>query len=105
MKSRHIYSILLAGLMAAGLVGPLPVLADDEDDHEEAWRAVKARQALPLAEILREVNGRLGGDIIEVELEREDGRYVYEFKVITSAGQLLEIYVDALSAEILEIDD
>jgi uncharacterized membrane protein YkoI len=76
-----------------------------DDDHERAWRAVQSGRALPLAEILQRVGGRLGGEIIAVEFEREDGRYVYEFKIITPSGRLQEVYVDALSAEILKIED
>jgi uncharacterized membrane protein YkoI len=82
----------------------VPVWRSDDDNEEARW-AVQSGRALPLAEILRRLDGRLGGDIIEVELDEDDGRYVYEFKVITRGGQLLEIEVDALSARILEIDD
>lgn len=83
--------------------GGLPAWADD--DHERAWRAVQSGRALPLVEILQRLEGRIGGDVIEVEFEREDGRYVYEFTVITPSGRVREITVDALSAEILEIED
>ncbi|MCI0429979.1 MAG: PepSY domain-containing protein [Rhodospirillales bacterium] len=48
---------------------------------------------------------QLGGEVVGVELDRQDGRYVYEFKVITSAGRLREIYVDALTAELLKSED
>jgi uncharacterized membrane protein YkoI len=97
----------LALLLVLALIfaGGLPARADDNDDHEEARRAVQSGQALPLAEILRRLDGSLGGDIIEVEFDEEHGHYVYEFTVITPSGRLLEIEVDALSARILEIDD
>lgn len=103
MKTTHarIATFLVLALMAAGC----GTQAWADDDHERARRAVQSGRALPLAEILQRLDGRLGGEVIEVEFEREDGRYVYEFKVITPAGRLREIYVDALSAEILEIED
>jgi uncharacterized membrane protein YkoI len=77
----------------------------DDDDHDRARRALEEGSVRPLAEILHDVRDELGGEVVGVELEREDGRYVYEFEVITPGGRLREINVDALTAEILEIED
>lgn len=103
---------LLLGLALAGAVGGL-ARADDRDghkdgherDHERARRALEEGRARPLAEILEAVRGRLDGEVIGVEFDREDGRYVYEFKVVGADGRLREVYVDALSAEILKVED
>ena len=38
-------------------------------------------------------------------VDHKDGRYVYEFKVVGSDGRLREVEVDALSAEILKVED
>lgn len=85
---------------------------DDEDDrrkrdrdHERARRALEEGRARPLAEILARVEDRLGGEVVGVEFEREKGRYVYEFKVIAPNGRLQEVYVDALTAEILKREE
>ena len=94
---------LLLGLALAGAIGGL-AQADDRD-HERARRALEEGRARPLAEILEAVRGRLDGEVIGVEFDREDGRYVYEFKVVGSDGRLREVYVDALSAEILKVED
>jgi uncharacterized membrane protein YkoI len=77
----------------------------DEDDHDRARRALEEGQARPLNEILVIVEDELGGRIVRVELERRRGRYIYEFRVITPSGELREVYVDAMSAEILKRDD
>jgi uncharacterized membrane protein YkoI len=73
----------------------------DDDDHDEARRALEEGRVRPLAEILARVTEQLGGEVIGVEFERDDGRYVYEVKLITPSGHLREIYVDAMTAEIL----
>lgn len=75
---------------------------DVDDDHDEARRAVEQGQARPLAELLDRIQPRLGGKVIGVELEREQGRYIYELKVVTSGGALREIYVDAITGEMLK---
>ncbi len=89
----------LAGLLAC------VAAADADDDHGRARDAVRRGDVLPLAEILERLGDRLGGDVIEVEFEREDGRYVYEFEVVTFSGQVREVYVDARTAEILRRED
>jgi len=75
---------------------------DEGDDHERAHRAVERGRARPLAEILARVRDKLTGELVGVEFERKKGRYVYELKVITSAGRVSEVYVDAMTAEIVE---
>ena len=39
--------------------------------------------------------------MLAVELEREDGRWVYELKLLDPAGRLVKLEVDARSAELL----
>lgn len=115
---KHLFdrrSALLLALAFTGAAGGLARADDDDDDddhkgrhgrdHERARRALGEGRARPLAEILEAVRGRLDGEVIGVEFEREDGRYVYEFKVVGADGRLREVYVDALSAEILKVED
>ncbi|SHL62338.1 Peptidase propeptide and YPEB domain-containing protein [Roseibium suaedae] len=77
----------------------------DDDDHERARRAVETEQVRPLAEILAKVRPSLPGRIIGTEFEEDDGRYIYEFKVISPNGRLRELHVDATSGEILSEED
>lgn len=78
---------------------------DVDDDHDEARRAVEEGRTRPLAEILNRIQPRLGGKVIGVELEREHKRYIYELKVMTPGGELREIYVDAMTGEILKSEE
>src|SRR5690606_28949728 len=108
MKTELDRRTVLLALAALGFGTPAHAVDDDggkrrkRHDHERARRALEEGRARPLADILAEVRPRLAGEVIEVEFDREDGRYLYEFKVITPAGQLREIEVDALTAEILK---
>ncbi|WP_207537456.1 PepSY domain-containing protein [Sabulicella rubraurantiaca] len=89
--------------LAILLLAPAPAWA--ESDQERARRALREGRIRPLSEILAIVQPRLGGRVIEVELDEEDGRFVYEFKVMTPRGRIREVEVDAATGEILEIDD
>ncbi|MCR9149139.1 MAG: PepSY domain-containing protein [Rhodobacteraceae bacterium] len=80
-----------------------PALAD-RDDHDRARRALEAGEVLPLSEILAAVEAAQPGRVIEVELERDDGRWVYELELVAPDGRILEIEIDAATADILDID-
>jgi uncharacterized membrane protein YkoI len=74
---------------------------DDDDDHNRASRAVEQGRALPLDKILKLVGARLGGEMIGLKLKNKNGRLVYKLKVVTPAGQLREVSVDATTGEIV----
>jgi len=89
-------------LMAlVGLALSLPAAADD-DDHERAREALEAGEVLPLTAILERLRSRYPGDVLEVELERNDGRWLYEIKLLQPGGKLLKLEVDARDARVIE---
>jgi uncharacterized membrane protein YkoI len=93
MRSRTLLAMLLAAvpLMAA------PAHADDDDDHERVRVARQAGRILPLAELLARVEAEHPGEVLEVELEDEHGRLVYEIKLLRPGGRLAKLYFDAAS--------
>jgi uncharacterized membrane protein YkoI len=78
-----------------------------DHDHDRARAALERGEVLPLAEILASVTAQVPGDVVEVELEREHGAWVYELKVIAPNGRVLEVLVDAAAGRLLahEEDD
>jgi uncharacterized membrane protein YkoI len=99
----------LAALLTQGPgTAPLPAIADDrggEHDHERARRAVERGEILPLDTVLTAVRATIAGEIVDIELEREHGRWIYEVKVIDRAGRLVEVYADAATATVVKIED
>jgi uncharacterized membrane protein YkoI len=93
--------ILMAGLLALGL-GRLHA---DDDDHLLARRALQEGRVLPLSEILGKVKTDLPGKVIEVELEVDDGIFVYDLKILAKDGRVMEVEVDAASGKILKRED
>lgn len=103
MVTRRTFFLAIAlFLSGAGFAGAED---DVDDDHDEARRAVEQGHARQLAEILRQIQPRLDGKVIGVELEREHERYIYELKIVTPGGALREIYVDAMTGEILKSEE
>lgn len=94
---------LFAAMLA---LGPATALADDDDhDHIEARELLRRGEILPLSKILAVVQERVSGDVIEVELDREDEGWEYEVKVLTQAGRVRKLYLDAATGKITRIKD
>lgn len=98
---RHLGQKMAWGLGLVLCLHAVPSHADDYD-HNQARQAVQAGQILPLSKILAEQHKDYPGQVLEVELEREDRRWVYELKVLQPDGQLLKLELDAQSGHVLK---
>ncbi|MBK1717042.1 PepSY domain-containing protein [Thiocystis violacea] len=80
-----------------------------EHDHDRARQARASGEILPIAEILRRVAVQVPGEVIEVELERDEGPdkpiWIYELEILAPDGRLLEVEVDATQGRLLKEDD
>ena len=68
------------------------------DDHDKARLLRDGGQIMPLAKILQHPE-LAGVRVLEVELEREHGRMVYELELLGNDGRVRERYFDAVSGE------
>jgi uncharacterized membrane protein YkoI len=99
---RTILTLLTA---IALLAGAAVVRADENDDHERVRAAREAGRVLPLAGLLARVGAEHpGAEVLEVELEEEHGRLVYEIKLLRPGGRLTELYYDAATGEPVDED-
>ena len=81
-----------------------PATGVADDDHDRARRALEAGEVRPLATIVALVEAEVGGRVVEAELEREDERWVYELKLVTADGRMVEAEVDAATGDVLKIE-
>jgi uncharacterized membrane protein YkoI len=93
---------LLAGTAALlGLAAARPAAAQERRDHERARAALEAGQIRPLSELLTEVERRFRGRVIEADLDRDDGQWLYEFKILPPNGRLFRVEVDAATGQLV----
>lgn len=92
-------------LAAALMLVTVSYAKSDDIDHQEARRLVQEGRILPLAEIVARVGRSVPGEVLDIELEREDGAYVYELEILRPNGRLQEVEVDAGSGRILKLED
>ena len=107
MNIRQALTATVAGLahttLAAGALQP--AVAHASDDRARASEVRQLRESgkiLPMEEILTRSRAAQPGQVVEVELEREDGRHVYEVKIIDDADKVHKLEIDAASGEILQ---
>lgn len=92
-------------LIAAASLFPVTTALAGKDDHVEARELLKRGEILPLAQILDVAQRRVPGDVIEVELDREDTGWEYEVKVLTPTGQVRKITLNARNGAVVKIKD
>lgn len=89
---------LLAAVLMLALPGPS---ARAGNDHDRARAAVQAGEVLPLKAVLARLERDHPGQVLEVELEQEEGRWVYEIKLLQPDGRLVKLELDAATAQTL----
>ena len=79
-----------------------------EEEDEVVHRAIEAGEIAPLQALFAEIRREYQGRILKVELEQEwhgeDPIWVYEAKILTPRGHVLELEYDAKSLELIEIE-
>ncbi|WP_052699165.1 PepSY domain-containing protein [Hyphomicrobium sp. 99] len=105
----HAIKIFMVVLMVLGAA--TRVMGDDDHEREsetdrserETVRAAVERGELkPLSVVLQAVQSKLPGEVVGIEIEREQGVWIYEFRVAGEKGRLFDVYVDAATAQILK---
>ncbi len=100
LKALPFVLIALLGLATSGLVF-------SEEDHDRAKILKERGQIRPLTEIIDKVRTKHSGEIIEVELEEEEGKIIYELELLDEDGVVTELKYDAKTGVLLttEVED
>jgi len=93
----YIKSVLLVLIAVLSSI----TIASADDDYIEARELLQSGKILSLETILKRVRQDYPGKVLEVELEKENGKIVYEIEILSDKGIVKEIYVDAESGNIL----
>lgn len=103
-KKRQLSVLKAAAVLTlfACSLGLQTAAASNKGDHERARQALESGQILPLRTVLDKLEREHPGKVLEVELEQDDGRWIYEVKLLQADGQLLKLKLDAKSGVLLQ---
>jgi len=79
-----------------------------DGDHDLARELVKSGEIIPMEQLLKKIRGQQSSHLrlLEAELERKQGRLVYELDLVDDHGVVRELLFDAKTGEALgEGDD
>lgn len=91
-------SILVSAMLAVSL-------AQADESASVARQLLKEGKIMPLQEILSKAKVIKPGQVIETDLEKDDGRYIYELEILDEQGQVWELELDAQTGEFVELEN
>jgi uncharacterized membrane protein YkoI len=101
IRRRRLAAVLVCALIAGA---PLAQAWGDDDEEEAAEAALARGDARPVHELLQRVGSKFVGSVLKIELEREDegdAPWVYEVKLLTPQGDVLELAYNAATLELM----
>jgi uncharacterized membrane protein YkoI len=78
---------------------------DDRPSRDDLNQLVKQGRIRPLAVLKAQVLEKLPGELIEVRIDRDDGRIIYEFRILRDSGRVTEVEVEAATGRIVEVEN
>ena len=109
MKPFYVFSarrfLVLALTMAVACTFALVLTSSyaSPKDHELARQALQQGKVLPLRTVLDQVERQYQGQVVKIEFEHEDGRFIYEMRLLHPNGQVSKLEVDAVDGRTLRM--
>lgn len=92
--------------MMVGLLAFCSLAAARDLDQDEALRLRQEGVILPLEQLLGQAMARYpGARLLEAELEEKQQKLVYEVELLTTAGVVREIKLDAATGDLLKDEE
>lgn len=77
---------------------------DDDDDDNSNAKKLSSKSLITEKEAIEIAKTKINGELNEIELDEDDGRYEYDMEFRTSTGEA-EITIDAETKEIVEFEN
>lgn len=97
MKNR--FTLLTTSLL---IILSSPLYADE--DNDEARRLLESGDILALEVVLQKAREIQKGKVLEVELERKQGKRIYEIELLTPDGTVFELKFNAKTGKHLSTE-
>lgn len=75
------------------------------DDIDDVLKLRDTKNILPLSQILEKIGSAFPGTLLDVDLENEHGKIIYEMEILSHEHRIQHLKVDAKTGKILIEDD
>ena len=89
--------------VVVGLVVAQSTYGDDAD-QDKARAALESGQIRSLDQVLGVARQKWPGEIVKVELEHDDGDWIYQIKILSDQGERHEVEIDAATLRVRKAD-
>ena len=100
-RSLSVRRLACLGMLACTLVQP--GWANEHGDHDRARQALEQGKVLPLRTVLDTIERAYQGQVLKIEFEQDDGRFIYEIRLLQRDGRMAKLKVDAVDGRVLQI--
>ena len=90
-------------LLIALLLAAAPARADS--DGERARAALERGEIRPLDAVLAAAKAAVPGDVVAVDLKRDDGQWLYKLRILGADGRRRDVKIDARTLKVIDDDD
>ncbi|TNH15234.1 hypothetical protein FHJ80_13920 [Halomonas sp. BL6] len=104
LKQSPMRRLPLKGSAALVLVLLLMSSATGDQHWKDLHSEVQRGDVVPLETILDWLDAHYMGDVLEIEVERDDGLVEYEIKLLGPQGQVVEFEFDGQSGQLMQIE-
>ena len=97
MKMMYLYLGLVVGTISFSALG------DDSDfNAQQIRKMVSQGKILPLETILKINKPLIEGTLLDLEVESEHGKIIYELEFLRQNGDVVELIIDAKTGKLLD---
>jgi uncharacterized membrane protein YkoI len=97
MKMTYLYLGLVIGTISFSAFGD-----DDDFNAQQIRQMVSQGKILPLETILERYRPLVEGKLLDLEVESEHGKIIYELEFLKQNGDVVELIIDAKTGELLD---
>lgn len=97
--------LLVTALPGAGQAGQHSRIEGKADEQAVIRAAMKRGELIPLPKAINIARKMVPGEVIKVDLELEKWGIKYEVKILTAAGRVREVELNARTGALIKIED
>jgi uncharacterized membrane protein YkoI len=86
--------------LVVGTISSFPLVADGyEAQSDQVLQWLEEGKVLPFESLMKRHSKRLEGRLLDLEIEEEDGRIIYELEILRADSIVYEVKIDAQSGK------